>query len=107
MANIRSANSFYVDTAASDAVASTTGNLAVSNIKVKHITMVSTASDAVLVLRDVTTGTNKLELRIKDANSTLVVDYEDVAILFPNGINPSTVTNTRATILVEETRSGG
>lgn len=104
MANIRSSNSFYIDTAASDADATTAGNLAVQNIRVKHITMTSTASDAILVLRDVTTGTNKLELRIPAANDTLVVDYESVQIVFPNGINPSTVTNARATLLVEETR---
>lgn len=104
MANVRNANTFFVDTAAADAVATTTGNLAIQNIRVKHITLVSTSANAILSLRDVTTGINKLELRLASAGDTLVVDYENSQILFPNGINPNTVTNAKATIILEETR---
>jgi len=102
MANIRNSNTFYIDTAAADAVATTTGNLASKNIRVSYITLTATAATSELILRDVTTAANKISLKLDVDNISKSFDFSETPLVFPNGINPSTVTDCTATCVVQE-----
>lgn len=105
MANIRNANTFYIDTAAADTAEGTTGNLAIKNIKVSNIIIHASGGAASVILKDVTTGDLKLEIGLANDNETLPLDFEDTPMLFPNGISPTTVTNATITCLLKESRS--
>lgn len=96
MANVRSANTYHVDGTAS--------TLDIKGIKVTHILVAVSTANAVLVLSDVTTGNKKLEIRLATDESTEFYDFSDNPIVFPNGINPSTVTNCVATLMLDESR---
>lgn len=102
MANVRSANTFFIDTAAADAVATTTGNLAVNNIRVSHILITATAGTSELVLRDVTNGNNKIILKRDVDDRSELFDFSEFPLVFPNGINPSTVTDCVATCVIQQ-----
>lgn len=97
MANIRNSNTFYID--------GTAQTLDVKNIKVTHISLTATGANAVLVLKDVSTGNLKIDLRVATSGVTTVFPFETNPLVFPNGINPSTVTNAVATLMLQETRS--
>lgn len=96
MANVRNANTFYVDGTASD--------LEVKNIRVAYITVTSTAATASLILQDVTTTANKIRVDIASANETVELNFDENPIVFPNGIKPATVTNCVATLVLRESR---
>lgn len=96
MANVRNSNTYLID--------GTATTLAVSNILVTHITVTATSANAVLVLQDVTTNAKKIELRVATSGSTQVFDFADNPIVFPNGVNPATVTNCVATAHIRESR---
>lgn len=96
MANVRSANTYYIDGTATE--------LAVKNLRVTHVTITPTSANAVLVLKDVTTGTIKVELRAPTSGKSEVFDYFFNPIVFANGIDPDTVTNCVATCHLQETR---
>lgn len=96
MANVRSANTYYID--------GTSTNLAVNNIRVTHITVTPTSANAILVLKDITTGSTKVELRLATSGTSQVFEYFVNPIVFPNGIDPTTVTNCVATCHLQETR---
>lgn len=104
MANIRNANTFYVDTVAADTSVSTTGNLVVQNAKVKGVVVTASSANAVIVLKDISTGNIKLDLRVPTSGETKFFEFRNSAVLFPNGISPSTVTNGVATIILDESR---
>jgi len=95
MANIRNANTFYVDA---------TGNLTVPNIKVFYITITSTANSAVVVIKDVTTGALKFDLRIATAGDPVRLNYSDSPLVFPNGIDVTTLTNAIVTFGIQESQ---
>jgi hypothetical protein len=98
MANVRSANTYYIDTQGE--------TLDIKNIKVLYIVINSTAANAQLVLQDVTTGNTKLNLRVDSAHKTEYFDFADNPIVFPNGINPSALSaNCTATLVIQETRT--
>lgn len=104
MANIRNSNTFYIDTAAADAAVATTGNLAINNIKVTYITITSTAATSELDLRDVTTAANKINLKLTVDDESQCFDFSASPLVFPNGINPNTVTDCVATCVIKESR---
>lgn len=103
MANIRNANTYYIDTAAADHQPATTGNLAIKSIKVSYITM-SSSGVAEFNLRDVTTDANKINVKLDTANKTEYLDFSDKPLLFPNGIHPETVTNCKVTLVLQESQ---
>lgn len=99
MANVRNANTFYIDTAGAG------GQLAVKNIRVTHICLTgTTGATPYLLLRDITTTNNKVEVRTLTGTSEFL-DYSDHPIVFPNGILPQTVTDCTAVLSIEETRA--
>lgn len=104
MANVRNSNTIYIDSAAADTVAATEGNFAISNIKIKYMVISVTSSTPVFELKDVSTGKIKLRLTLQASTNPLYLDFSRNPIVFPNGISPSTVTNTTATLVVEESR---
>lgn len=95
MANVRNSNTYYVDT---------TTTLAVKGLRVSHVTVTATGANAVLVLKDVTTGNAKADLRVAASGASQVFNYSENPIFFPNGIDPATVTNCVATLNLLEVR---
>lgn len=95
MANVRSSNTYHIDTQYS-----TSEELAEKSLSVTGIVMVSTGANAILVLSDSSTGTKKIELRLATSGETLHIPLDAGPIHFPNGIRPTTVTNCRATVIL-------
>ena len=104
MANVRSGNSFYVDTAASSEASSDASNLSLPNVVVTGVLLTATSASARIVLEDVTTGNIKLDLRVATSGDSKFFDLSRTPINFPNGISPATVTNAVATIIGQESR---
>lgn len=96
MANVRNANTYYIDA---------TGSLTLKNIKALFIIITATAANARLVLKDITTGATKMDVRITAADGQFF-DFSSAPLVFPNGIDVTTVTNCIAVVTVEETRGG-
>lgn len=98
MANIRNANTVFLDTA------STLSDIEKRNIKVSNIVLTSIGGGtARLVLDDKTTGATKIDLRIPTGDESQSYPFEK-PMVFPNGIIPATVDFCVATLVVEETR---
>lgn len=89
MANVRNANTYYIDTNAT--------TLTEKNIRVTHVTVTASGGAGRLVLSDISTAAPKVDLRVETDGHTEVFDFSDNPIVFPNGINPGTVTNCVAT----------
>lgn len=96
MANVRNGNTFYID--------STSPVINSVNIRVKAILLTATAASGRVVLQDVTTNNIKADLRVATSGESRLFEFDKNPIVFPNGINPSTVTNAVATLIVEESR---
>lgn len=101
MANVRNANTFYIDTAAADTNPDTTGNLS-GNYLVTGIFITASSASATIILKDVTTGDLKINLQEASSGETHYYDLSDNPMHFPNGISPSTVTNIITTMLVKK-----
>ena len=99
MANARAANTYYIDTQYS-----TNEELAGKNLKVLGVIMSSTNTNAVLVLTD--SGTSKLDFRIAASGESKHFDFSKSPILFSTSVRPTTLTNAKATVILEETRTG-
>jgi hypothetical protein len=102
MANVRSANTYYIDTAAVNAGESTAGNLTSKNIRVLYVIITSTAAAASCILKDVSTDIFKAEFRVDTAHKTEYYDFNDHPMVFPNGIYPQTVNDCIVTLIVQE-----
>lgn len=99
MANVRNANSFYIDT--QYAVAA--DQLAVKGLSVTNILVTATAANGRVVLQDITsTPTNKVDLRVATSGDTQNFEFSSQQLLFPNGIRPSTLTNAVVTVIFQE-----
>lgn len=97
MANVLNGNSFYVDTAFTNAA----DDLVRKQALVVYVVVTATAANGRIVLSDV--GNNpdlKLDLRVPSANSTQPFVFVDNPVIFPNGIRISTLTNAVATIVL-------
>jgi archaellum component FlaF (FlaF/FlaG flagellin family) len=95
MANVRNANTYYIDA---------TGSLTIQNVRVTHVIYRSTNATNNVVIKDVTTGATKLNISTVAANETLFLDFSDNPIVFPNGIDVTTVTAATATLIGRETQ---
>jgi len=101
MANVRNANTFYIDTQhISDPDA-----LDEKNIKANYITLTATAANGRIVLADNNSNEIlKLDLRVATSGDTAYFDFSDKPILFPNGIRVKTLSNAVATVVVGESQ---
>ena len=99
MANIRSGNSFYIDTQR----ASASDDLLIKGIAVSTIVVTATAANGRLVLKDpATTPANKLDLRVATSGDSVLFDFNLIPVLFPNGLSATTLTNAVATVVFME-----
>jgi len=105
MANVRNANTFFIDTQAGSSAATDSSNLVEKNIRVTHILAASTGANAVVVLKDVTTNDTKIDFRISGSGDRGIGDFADNPIVFPNGISPTTITNITITCVVRGSNS--
>lgn len=97
MANVRNSNSFFIE--------DTGLSLDVIGIRVTHIVLTSTNTGALFVLSDNSTGAVKIKMAIAADKTMEFLDLSDNPIVFPNGIDPTTVTNCVATLMVQESRA--
>lgn len=101
MANVRNANTFYVDTQSS----SSADDLLIQNIRVTRAFVTATSANAVITLQDAaSTPVTKITLDVATANSTSSYDFTPDGVVFPNGIKVSTLTNCVATLIIRESR---
>ena len=102
MANVLNGNTFFIDTATGSGGAT----FDEKNIIVTGLFVTGTGSAAILVLSDASTPVvKKLEIQLPAAIDTKFFPLEEAKILFPNGIDPTTVTNAKATVVFK--RQGG
>lgn len=92
MANVENNNTFYVDS---------TGSLTSDkNVKVSAIIYTASAANSTITFKDAdTSGALKMTLKAL-ANETIYIDFQDKAIVFPNGIYISAITASSAATLV-------
>lgn len=103
MANVRSANTWYVDTTYSTIAES----LVVKGIRVLGVVVTATAANGTIVLKDeVTAAPIKLDLRVPTSGETRHFDFSNTPIRFPNGIRP-VLTDAVVTVILEESNSNG
>lgn len=87
MANVRNANTWYVDTASD--------SLAVSNIRITSIILTGGGSTSTLFLGDAVSDASypaKMSI-MAAANTTVQIRLEDTPMVFPNGIYIKTLTS--------------
>lgn len=95
-------STFYIDSAhTTDA-----DDYAKKNALVAWISVTSTAADGRIVLGDV--GTNaptKIDLRVPDANRSVLFHLRESPMMFPNGIKVLSIANAVATVGLKQTGS--
>lgn len=100
MANVRSGNTFYIDTAHSTSA----DDLLVKNIRAMYVVVTATSANAAVVLADASTSDKKCDLRIATSGNSQLFRFDNAPIVFANGIKVTTLTNAIATIVVDESR---
>jgi len=100
MANVRSGNSWYVDSTGD--LGGTTSYQSVSVFSIA-LTKTSAGSTAELVLADKTTGVDKIRI-VQGASddTTEMYVFENRPLLFTGGINVGTISTCVATIILED-----
>ena len=93
MANVRTGNTFYIDTQFV-----TDEELVVSNLVITDIVVSATGNNAVLTLGDSVSGNIILNL-LELTNGVTHHFMFNTAIRFPNGIRPITLTNATASVI--------
>ena len=103
MANVRSGNTYYIDTASSGGPPATTNILDVKDIRVVGIRLRATASGSVFVLVD-NSASQPIQWTgsINTATGSNFVNLSEIPIRFPNGIAVTTLTNCVAILIVRE-----
>lgn len=97
MANVRSGNNHYVDTA---------GVLtSEKNVRVSNIIITATAANAVVAFQDASGTYDVLNLRVVTSGATQQFTFLDTPLLFPIGVKVSTLTN--AIVMVIYTKASG
>ena len=97
MANVRSANSWFVDSTTSSSADDLT-----SPVVLTAVYLTATSANSVLVLSDPTTGATRINLREPTAGTTRHFRMDAAPLSFPNGIRVSTLTNAVATLVGHE-----
>lgn len=101
MANVRSGNTFYIDTQHSVAA----DGITQAGLKLRKILVTATAAPGRIVLQDITTGITKFDLRVSAANTTQEFIFDDMSITFPTGLKASTLSQAVATLIIDEMRT--
>lgn len=102
MANVRNANTFYIDTQSAGA----SDDLVVNNVRLLGALVTAGAAGAKVILQDAAgTPVTKMDLRVATDESTSFFDFSNSPIIFPNGIKASTLTDAICTLIIEESRS--
>jgi len=100
MANLRNANTFYIDTA----FGSGGTTLAGKNIQVLGVMLYPTAAGSVCRLDEVTTGAAKIFISSPNQYDARYFDFSNSPIVFPGGILPAVATNCAVVCII---RDGG
>lgn len=103
MANVRSSNSWYIDTQHATA----SDDLIVKNISVLGAIVTATGASGRLVLSDASSNNLKLDLRVASINGSTsgdskTFDFSNAPIIFPNGVVVSTLTTCVATLITKD-----
>lgn len=93
MANVRSGNTFYVDS---------TGTLTSIGTKVSYILLSSTGANATVTLQDENTSANVMTLKIDAAHGSQLFDFSRIPLFFPGGVKISAISNAVATVVYNE-----
>lgn len=94
MANEKRGNMHYVDT---------TGVLSEKkNVKVSYIIITSTSATCELILKDVGASGPSLHLDISPTHTSQVFDFSRAPVVFPNGIEVTSMNNGHATLVLQE-----
>lgn len=98
MANVRSSNTFYMDTqysAASD-------ELATKSLRIIGFFMTATSANAICVLTD--SGTKKFEYRLATSGTSVFLPIAQMGapIIFGTSVRPTTLTNCTASAVIQE-----
>lgn len=89
MPNVRSGNSYYIET--------TTALTVTGKPKaVSQVVVTATSANAIIVIQD--GSTVKMELRVATSGETKSFEFP-TPVIFNTSINPATVTNCRATVI--------
>lgn len=106
MANVRSGNIWYVDTAHSAASDDLSGSVMVTGAIIT-----SSAAAGRIVLADASTGAVKLDLRLAAINGNTSGDTRPIpfpdSVMFPNGIKVSTLTTAVGTFFIRDAGKAG
>lgn len=99
MANVRSANTFYMDTqysAAADELAAS------KSLRLVGFFMTATGANAVCVLTD--NGTKKFEYRLATSGTSIFLPLATMGtpITFSTSVRPTTLTNCTASAVIQE-----
>jgi hypothetical protein len=95
LANTKTGNVWYVDTAYAAATDDITDNIVVGSV-----VLTATAASARIVLKDPKTGVIKLDLRSPTDALSAHFDFSANPISCPNGLRASTLTNAVASIIL-------
>jgi hypothetical protein len=95
MANTKTGNVWYVDTAYSAATDDNTDNIVVGSV-----VLTTTAASGRIILKDPKTGAIKLDLKHPTDADSKHFDFSANPIICPNGLRASTLTNAVATIIL-------
>jgi len=93
MANVKSGNTWYIDS-----TGDLDGSISYTALNVHHIVVTSTGSAGTITLQDAATNVNKISLAV-EANKTLHIPLRDNPIAFSGGIGVSALSNCTASIV--------
>lgn len=98
MANVRAANTFYMDTQYSAAA----DELATKSLRLIGFFMTATSANAICVLTD--SGTKKFEYRLPTSGSSIFLPLMQMGspITFSTSVRPTTLTNCTASAVIQE-----
>lgn len=98
MASVRNGNTFYLD--------NTTDVFEIPQLKVSHIIVTATAANGRAVFADTTTDAVKADLRVATSGASQTFRFADQPMVFPNGLQLTTLTNAVVTVIASITTGG-
>lgn len=102
MANVLNGNTFYIDSVHS----SDSDDLVRKQALIAYIAVTATGANGRIVLTDVGAPSDiKLDLRVEVSGHTELFRFDEVPVIFPNGVRVSVLSNAVATLVIRN--SGG
>lgn len=93
MANVRQGNIWYIDS---------TGAAGTQRQIILKILVTPTSANSIVVLRETSSGANKMDLRAATNGQTAEFDFTDYPVVFGDGIYVQTLTNAVVMIVVSD-----